>query len=55
MGEVDRLLGVMDAQLSANRYLAGEDYTIADIITWPWAMLAKRLIDEDVWTRAFRM
>jgi len=50
VGEVDRLLGVMDAQLSANRYLAGAEYSIADIITWPWAMLASRLIDEDIWT-----
>jgi GSH-dependent disulfide-bond oxidoreductase len=49
VGEVDRLCGVMDAQLSANRYLAGEDYSIADIITWPWARLAGRLIDESAW------
>jgi len=49
VGEVDRLSGVMDAQLSVNQYLAGADYTIADIITWPWAMLIGRLIDESVW------
>ena len=49
VGEVDRLLGVMDAQLSVNKYLAGSDYSIADIITWCWAMLANRLIDESVW------
>jgi len=49
VGEVDRLCGVMDAQLSANPYLAGSDYSIADIITWPWAMLAGRLIDEGLW------
>ncbi len=49
VGEVDRLCGVMDAQLSANPYLAGADYSIADIISWPWAMLTGRLIDEAVW------
>ncbi|MEZ5557902.1 MAG: glutathione S-transferase N-terminal domain-containing protein [Pseudomonadales bacterium] len=49
VGEVDRLCGVMDAQLSANEYLAGAEYSIADIITWPWAMLTGRLIDESVW------
>lgn len=49
VGEVDRLCGVMDAQLSANRFLAGEDYSIADMISWPWAMLLGRLIDETVW------
>lgn len=51
VGEVDRLCGVMDAQLSANEHLAGGEYSIADIVTWPWAMAAGRLIDEDVWTR----
>ena len=49
MGEVDRLSGVMDAQLSANTYLAGEDYSIADMAAWPWAFLLGRMIDEDIW------
>lgn len=49
VGEVDRLCGVMDAQLKSNAYLAGDEYTIADMITWPWAMLLGRLIDESVW------
>jgi GSH-dependent disulfide-bond oxidoreductase len=49
VGEVDRLCGVMDAQLAAHRFLAGDDYSIADIITWPWARLTGRLIDETVW------
>ncbi len=51
VGEVDRLSGVMDAQLSANPYLAGEQYSIADIITWPWAFLIGRLIDESMWEK----
>jgi GSH-dependent disulfide-bond oxidoreductase len=51
VGEVDRLCGVMDAQLSANKYLAGPDYSIADIITWSWACLLGRLIDEQVWEK----
>ncbi len=49
VGEVDRLSGVMDAQLSVNQYLAGSDYSIADIISWPWAMLLGRMMDESVW------
>lgn len=49
VGEVDRLSGVMDAQLSVNEYLAGADYSIADMITWPWAFLIGRLIDEGMW------
>ena len=50
IGEVDRLCGVMDAQLSVHRCLAGSEYTIADIVTWPWASLLALLIDENVWT-----
>jgi GST-like protein len=49
VGEVDRLSGVMDAQLSANAWLAGDEYSIADMITWPWARLIGRLIDESLW------
>ena len=49
VGEVDRLSGVMDAQLSVNEYLAGDEYTIADMVSWPWAMLIGRMIDESVW------
>jgi GST-like protein len=49
VGEVDRLAGVMDAQLNANKYIAGNDYSIADMITWPWSMLLSRMIDEKIW------
>jgi GSH-dependent disulfide-bond oxidoreductase len=34
--EAHRLLGVLDASLETERFLAGPDYTIADIATWPW-------------------
>ena len=34
--EKDRLYGVLDARLGAARYLAGGEYTIADIATYPW-------------------
>jgi GST-like protein len=34
--EANRLYGVMDRRLSEHGYLAGEDYTIADIATFPW-------------------
>ncbi|MES1945268.1 S-transferase [Salinisphaera sp. PC39] len=34
--EVKRQLDVLDRRLADNRYLAGDEYTIADIITWPW-------------------
>ena len=34
--ETRRLYGVMDKRLGEAPYLAGEDYTIADIATYPW-------------------
>ena len=34
--EAKRLYGVMDKQLGRTRYLAGNDYSIADIATFPW-------------------
>jgi GST-like protein len=34
--EARRLYGVMDQRLSEHLYLAGSDYTIADIATFPW-------------------
>jgi GST-like protein len=34
--EVKRQLDVLDRNLAERQYLAGEDYTIADIATWPW-------------------
>lgn len=34
--EVKRQLDVLDCHLADNRFLAGSEYTIADIATWPW-------------------
>jgi GST-like protein len=34
--EARRLYGVMDKRLGQSRFLAGDEYTIADIATWPW-------------------
>ncbi len=34
--EVKRQLDVLDRRLAISPYLAGEDYTIADIAVWPW-------------------
>lgn len=34
--EAKRLYGVLDKRLSQSPYLAGSDYTIADIATFPW-------------------
>jgi GST-like protein len=34
--EVKRQLDVLDRRLAESPYLAGDDYTIADIAVWPW-------------------
>ena len=40
--EVLRLFGVMDRRLADNDYLAGEDYSIADMSCFPWVQTYKR-------------
>jgi len=43
--EVKRQLDVLDRQLAETRYIAGADYSIADISIWPWyGALAKGLL-----------
>ncbi|AMO76881.1 glutathione-dependent disulfide-bond oxidoreductase [Pseudomonas citronellolis] len=34
--EVKRQLDVLDRQLASNRYVAGSEYSIADMAIWPW-------------------
>lgn len=34
--EAKRLYGVIDRRLAASAWLGGDDYSIADIATWPW-------------------
>jgi GST-like protein len=43
--EVKRQLDVLDRRLAESEYLAGADYTIADMAVWPWyGALAKGLV-----------
>jgi GST-like protein len=34
--EVKRQMDVLDRELSVHRYLGGDEYSIADMATWPW-------------------
>ncbi|WP_299626805.1 glutathione binding-like protein [Pelagibius sp.] len=40
--EAKRLYGVLDKRLAEARYLAGDDYSIADIAAWPWTRYPDR-------------
>ena len=45
--EVKRQMDVLDRRLAESEYLAGADYTIADMAVWPWyGSLAKGLLYE---------
>lgn len=45
--EVKRQLDVLDKQLADNTYIAGEEYSIADMAIWPWygGLVTNRLYD----------
>jgi len=34
--EAERLIGVLDTHLAGRRYIAGDDYSIADMACYPW-------------------
>jgi GST-like protein len=36
VAEAKRLLGVLEQRLAGRQWLMGDDYSIADIATWPW-------------------
>ena len=45
--EVARLLGVIDRRLASNDYLAGSDYSVADMASYPWAVAAAMGLGSD--------
>ncbi|WP_026359376.1 glutathione S-transferase N-terminal domain-containing protein [Sphingomonas sp. PR090111-T3T-6A] len=51
--EAERLLGVLERRLGEARYLAGDDYTIADIAAYPW-MVGAATVQKEVLADAFR-
>ena len=51
-GESVRLLGVLEERLDGRDYLMGDDYTIADIATFPWIRGAKEFYEAE---EAFEM
>jgi glutathione S-transferase len=43
INELNRLCGVMERRLADRAFLAGDEYTIADIASWPWARIVHKL------------
>jgi len=41
--EYDRCLGVLERRLEGRDWIVGEDYSIADMICWPWVLIARPL------------
>jgi GSH-dependent disulfide-bond oxidoreductase len=52
--EVKRQLDVLDRHLADHRFLAGDEYTIADMATWPWygGLVLHDLYDAEVFLEA---
>lgn len=44
--EADRLLTVMDKQLQSHTYLAGDEYSIADIASYAWTLAANTYLKD---------
>ena len=42
MNETNRLYGVMDRRLAVRPFLAGDEYSIADMASYPWVVPWKR-------------
>jgi len=41
--EYDRCLGVLERRLEGRDWIVGDAYSIADMISWPWVLIAKPL------------
>jgi GST-like protein len=52
--EVKRQLDVLDRHLADHHFLAGDEYTIADMATWPWygGLVLHKLYDAEVFLEA---
>ena len=38
-----RCIGVLERRLEGRSYILGDDYTIVDMICWPWVLIAKAM------------
>lgn len=47
VGESKRLMGVLETRLAGRKWLMGDDYSIADIATFPWVRTLKVYYEAD--------
>lgn len=52
--ETQRLFGVLDRQLSTRQFIAGDEFTIADISIWPWLQAYMGTYKEPIDADAFK-
>jgi len=43
LNEYDRCLAVLERRLQGREWIVGTEYSIADMISWPWVLIAKPL------------
>ena len=43
LNEYDRCAAVLERRLEGRKWIVGDDYTIADMICWPWVLIARPL------------
>jgi GST-like protein len=41
--EYQRCIGVLERRLEGRDYLVGDEYSIADMVSWPWILIAKAM------------
>lgn len=49
--EADRHYTILDQRLATSPYLAGRDYTVADMALWGWARMVPFILGDDSWAR----
>jgi GST-like protein len=47
--EADRHYTIADRRLAERPYLAGDEYTVADMALWGWARMVPFILGEDAW------
>jgi GST-like protein len=51
LNEVRRLYGVLEKRLAAAAWLGGAEYSVADIMVWPWIQWARQHQRPEEWRR----